>query len=104
MVKLYLVPGISEDTQYGPHTRKEISEVGWVPLKQLPGWPGGDDSKQKFVDVRPFVTDLCRWVEEQLGDSRSRTSSSSKQRSPSPLQPELRNAEGVATPLTQQHG
>jgi len=72
IVKLFLVPGFSEQTHYTPHTRKEISEIGWVPLKILPGWPGGDDSRQKFVDVRPFMTDLHQWVEDQLGNSRSR--------------------------------
>jgi len=112
IVKLFLVPGISEEIRCGPNTRKEISAVGWVPLRQLPGWPGGDDTKQKFVDVRPFVSDLCRWVEEQNGIVRPRPSLLPRQRSPSPMRPALGTvvmgtvvgfSEEVAVRPSQQH-
>lgn len=62
-VKLFLVPGISDEVPCGPTTRKEISKIGWIALAKLPGWEKGtEESSLRFFGVEPFVASLRKWV------------------------------------------
>jgi 8-oxo-dGTP pyrophosphatase MutT (NUDIX family) len=63
-IKLYIIPGVSEDTYFETQTRKEISKISWFPVKDLPcsGMPGRD-----FFLVRPFVKQLNEWIKCRKG-------------------------------------
>ncbi|KAI3625705.1 hypothetical protein CBS9595_001066 [Malassezia furfur] len=66
-VRLYIVPGLSEDTPMETQTRREISRIEWFPLSDLP--TGKKDKKPrpelggKFYLITPFVTRLRQWIQ-----------------------------------------
>src|SRR5579862_5374420 len=69
-VKLYIVPGVPTETPMCPQTRKEISEIGWIRLTDLPGY-----SKRKQKNVRPpikmymvtpFMSGLRTWISQNI--------------------------------------
>ncbi|KAI7882572.1 DCP2-domain-containing protein [Lichtheimia hyalospora FSU 10163] len=55
-IRLYVVCGVPEDTKFMPQTRKEISQVEWFKLDDLPGLKPG--SRGRFYMVVPFVSKL----------------------------------------------
>ncbi|CDH60497.1 dcp2-domain-containing protein [Lichtheimia corymbifera JMRC:FSU:9682] len=55
-IRLYIVCGVPEDTKFMPQTRKEISQVEWFKLDDLPGLKPG--SRGRFYMVVPFVSKL----------------------------------------------
>lgn len=64
-VKLYIVPGVPTDTPMTPQTRKEISNVGWIRLVDLPGYSKRDKQANpgiKLYMVTPFLFGLRRWI------------------------------------------
>jgi len=67
-IKLYIIPGVSEDTVFETQTRKEISKICWFAIKDLPvsKMPGRD-----FFLVRPFVKQLNEWIKShKVGKAR----------------------------------
>ncbi len=65
-VRLYIVHGIAEDTVFETKTRKEIGEIKWFPLQDLPGWTKQSvkNSKGRFYLVTPFMGSLKKWIEK----------------------------------------
>lgn len=83
-MRLYIAPGVPEDAEFAPRTRKEISvsfanrvawldadlmqKIAWHKLSELPGYsakkgPGNKDIRQaKFFLVAPFIRDLRKWI------------------------------------------
>jgi hypothetical protein len=69
-VKLFIAPGITEDTRFEPRTRKEIGMIAWFPVADLPttaaeakGMPSEYDSTgNNFFMVIPFVNKLTKWI------------------------------------------
>ena len=66
LIRLYIVAGVPEDFQFATRTKKEISEIAWHKLKELPtSKEEKDGSKNRFWMVVPFVTKLKRFLAEQ---------------------------------------
>ncbi|SCV74759.1 BQ2448_7788 [Microbotryum intermedium] len=72
-IRLYLIPGIHEDTYFETRTRKEISKIDWFRLSDLPTWQKDKKGKKnasqiegkqaKFYMVTPFMSHLKLWIE-----------------------------------------
>ncbi|PIA14455.1 DCP2-domain-containing protein, partial [Coemansia reversa NRRL 1564] len=78
-VLLYIIAGIDEDTVFMPTTRKEISQIQWHYLEDLPcskrvdrkgvadGQSGGtptksSDKEHRYYLIKPFVKRIKTWV------------------------------------------
>ncbi|KAI9594370.1 Dcp2, box A domain-containing protein [Syncephalis fuscata] len=92
-IRLFIIPGIPESTQFNPQTRKEISKISWYRLLDLPtyrvkregnhhvaigsatpshGPNNNNNNRNRFYMVIPFVNDLRRWIERRRqGDAGS---------------------------------
>ena len=59
-VRLYLIPLVSEETQFAPRTRREIREIMWHRLDQIKynKQPNGP----KYFNVMPFMDKLKKWI------------------------------------------
>ncbi|KAI8607255.1 Dcp2, box A domain-containing protein, partial [Chytriomyces sp. MP71] len=73
-IRLYVVRGVSESTQFLTQTRKEIGDIRWFPLRDLPGYKNmtatndphagvaSSAGNQKFYMVTAFVGSLKKWI------------------------------------------
>ncbi|KAJ2741118.1 mRNA-decapping enzyme subunit 2 [Coemansia sp. BCRC 34301] len=82
-IMLYIITGISEDTQFIPTTRKEISQISWHYLDDLPcsgarngaapetAVPkAGSEKENRYYLIKPFVKRIKTWAAkhpERLG-------------------------------------
>ncbi|KAJ2795000.1 mRNA-decapping enzyme subunit 2, partial [Coemansia furcata] len=84
-IMLYIITGIAEDTQFIPTTRKEISQISWHYLDDLPcsGARNGaaaaeaaaaakasNDKEHRYYLIKPFVKRIKTWAAkhpERLG-------------------------------------
>lgn len=75
-IKLYIFPGVPMNTYFEPRTRKEISEIEWCKLSELPAMKRqerkqegrGEDlaiNAKRFYMVAPFMAELKRWIANQ---------------------------------------
>lgn len=66
-IRLYVVAGVPEDTSFVTRTKKEIGEIAWHKLKELPASPdeAKDEARKKFWMVAPFVGKLRRYLGDQ---------------------------------------
>lgn len=72
LVRLYIISGVQKDTKFQPKTRKEIKNVEWFSLADLPSNKKDMTPKVKmgvgpnaFFMVVPFVKRMKRWVQEK---------------------------------------
>ncbi|XP_014300908.1 m7GpppN-mRNA hydrolase [Microplitis demolitor] len=72
VVRLYMISGVQKDTKFQPLTRKEIKNVEWFSLNDLPNNTKDMTPKVKmgvgpnaFFMVVPFVRRMKRWVFEK---------------------------------------
>ncbi|CAD6208547.1 GSCOCG00010542001-RA-CDS [Cotesia congregata] len=72
LVRLYMISGVQKDTKFQPLTRKEIKNVEWFALNDLPNTTKDMTPKVKmgvgpnaFFMVVPFVRRMKRWVFEK---------------------------------------
>jgi len=70
MIRLYIVPGVQEDTAFNTLTRCEIRDIRWFDLNFLPLNKSDTGCKSKngynpnsFFMVIPFMRDLKKWVQ-----------------------------------------
>ncbi|KAE8268844.1 hypothetical protein A4X09_0g3505 [Tilletia walkeri] len=65
-IRLYVVPGVSEDTHFETLTRKEISKIAWFRLRDLPAWKhnSAEGGNGKFYSVAPFAGRLKTWISQ----------------------------------------
>jgi len=67
-IRLYIVPGLEEDTYFETQTRKEISKISWFSLSDLPTWKKNKAPPQgmggKFYLISPFIGKLKQWIHE----------------------------------------
>ncbi|XP_004531625.1 mRNA decapping complex subunit 2 [Ceratitis capitata] len=70
--RLYIVRGVSLDTQFSPRTRNEIKCCDWFPIDSLPVNKNDAISKAKlginansFFMIIPFVKRLKKWVNDK---------------------------------------
>lgn len=57
--RLFIVPGVSEQTRFATQTRKEISAIAWHPLAAL-----AKEEGKKYFFVKPFVQPLLKWIKQ----------------------------------------
>eukprot|EP01135_Chromosphaera_perkinsii_P006967 Nk52_evm5s639 gene=Nk52_evmTU5s639 len=62
-MKLYLIRGVPENTQFVTQTRKEISKIEWHPIAGLPQTRDHPLSN-KYYMVHPFVKELKAFVKK----------------------------------------
>ncbi|GAA5883026.1 hypothetical protein JCM16303_006797 [Sporobolomyces ruberrimus] len=74
-IRLYFIPGVSEDTVFETRTRKEISKIEWFKLNDLPTWSKDkkgrttrtkaqlEGRQAKFYMVTPFISHLKLWID-----------------------------------------
>lgn len=69
IIRLYIVTGVPKSTHFEPKTRREIKEVRWFALDDLPMHRRDNRSKYKlgfspnaFFMVIPFIKSLKRWI------------------------------------------
>ncbi|KAF8402749.1 hypothetical protein HHK36_010839 [Tetracentron sinense] len=64
-VRHYIIAGVKDDTVFAPQTKKEISEISWHRLEEL---PAGNDvisrgtNGLKLYMVAPFLASLKAWI------------------------------------------
>ena len=56
--RLFIVPGISEQTPFATLTRKEISGIAWHPLTML----AKDGRGAKYFFCKPYLQPLLQWI------------------------------------------
>jgi len=67
-MRLYIIPGVRDDTRFAPLTKKEISEIAWHRVEELPMASNETQSHHrgptglKYFMVFPFVTPLKAWI------------------------------------------
>ncbi|KAJ2847592.1 mRNA-decapping enzyme subunit 2, partial [Coemansia brasiliensis] len=73
-VMLYIIAGIPEDTVFVPTTRKEISQVKWHYIDELPcsgrpdrrstgnGMPMKPEKENRYYLIKPFIKRIKSWV------------------------------------------
>ncbi|KAJ1734138.1 mRNA-decapping enzyme subunit 2 [Coemansia sp. Benny D160-2] len=75
-VVLYIITGISESTEFVPTTRKEISQVQWHRIEDLPCGGKSDriqsnnyqaskspaDKEHRYYLIKPFIRKIKTWV------------------------------------------
>ncbi|KAI0013999.1 hypothetical protein F4779DRAFT_560207 [Xylariaceae sp. FL0662B] len=92
-VRLYVFRGVPDDTVFETKTRKEIGDIKWYKVSDLPayrkkkvaGRNNGSDgpSHEKFYMVAPFMVQLRQWVLKQKKlDAKNAVSSSSHHHPP----------------------
>lgn len=64
--RFYIITGVSEQTAFEPKTRKEIGEIRWHKLKELPGFSKKGRSpsagSDKFFMINRITKELWRWM------------------------------------------
>ncbi|PKY51276.1 hypothetical protein RhiirA4_407311 [Rhizophagus irregularis] len=92
-IRLYIVVGVSEDTEFCPKTRKEISKIEWHKVADLPTWIKSRDrdtpyhcgggcvkyGSSRFYMVVPFVSKLRNWLRMQRKIARKKAAETSNQ-------------------------
>lgn len=69
VMKLFVAPGVPENTYFETQTRKEISEIKWFPIKTL-----RSENGPKMYSVTPVLGRLQGWIADyKRSMSRSRT-------------------------------
>ncbi|KAN0061603.1 mRNA-decapping enzyme subunit 2 [Thecaphora frezii] len=65
-IRLYIVPGVSDQTHFEAQTRKEISKIAWFKLSDLPTWKKSKEPPPgmggKFYLISPFIGRLKQWI------------------------------------------
>jgi mRNA-decapping enzyme subunit 2 len=60
---LFIIQGISEDTKFLTHTRKEIGDIVWNPISIFER--GGQTLKSKYGSVLPVLRTIVEWVRKK---------------------------------------
>lgn len=67
-MRLYIIPGVKDDTMFAPQTKKEVSEIAWHRVDELPVANGDSvvhhrgPTGLKYFMVFPFVNPLKNWI------------------------------------------
>ncbi|CAZ85301.1 unnamed protein product [Tuber melanosporum] len=70
-MRLYIIPGVPEETKFEPRTRKEISKIAWHHLSDLPTFSKKKNQQNiqqsdvrtgKYYMVAPFLKELRKWI------------------------------------------
>ncbi|KAL7304317.1 hypothetical protein TKK_0003117 [Trichogramma kaykai] len=73
VIRLYVIPGVPEDTKFEPRTRNEIKSIQWFDLNDLPNHRKDMRCKAKlgvvpnqFFMAIPFVNKIKEWASEEF--------------------------------------
>eukprot|EP00898_Chlorokybus_atmophyticus_P004717 jgi/Chlat1/5246/Chrsp33S05009 len=92
--RLYIVPFIDENTPVNPQTKKEIGEIAWHPVDDLPEASNGKaPNGHRYYMVWPFVRQLKQWI--ALRKQPSSTTRNRKSKASMPPQPATTQASYV---------
>ncbi|XP_043920144.1 m7GpppN-mRNA hydrolase [Protopterus annectens] len=76
LARLYIIPGVPRDTRFNPKTRREIRNIEWFLIEELPCHRNDMTPKSKlglapnkFFMTIPFIRPLKKWISQQCGDS-----------------------------------
>ena len=73
-MKLFVIPGIPEDTVFETHTRQEIKDIKWHVITDLQAKVKDSAKKNKYYSVLPVLGRLVGWIRDYKRSlSRSRT-------------------------------
>jgi len=64
VMRLYVVPGVPEETVFETRTKKEIGEIAWQKIKDLPTSKDAHGKSKPFWMVGPFIARLLKWLEK----------------------------------------
>lgn len=76
-MRLYIIPGVKDDTLFAPQTKKEVSEIAWHRVDELPVTNGESvvhhrgPTGQKYFMVFPFAAPLKTWIAKKRQAKRS---------------------------------
>lgn len=107
-VKLFVIPDVPMDFPFGPRTRKEISDIQWfrlvdlptgrAPKKQGPDGNAAASNAYKFFLVSSFLGHLNKWIRQQRKKAdRSRNSHRNGHLSQPEIEDGLTEEEGMTT-------
>ncbi|KAJ7566780.1 hypothetical protein O6H91_02G118100 [Diphasiastrum complanatum] len=71
-IRLYIISGVSNDTVFAPKTKREISEIKWHMVDELPmastemSLLNRGPTGVKYFMVWPFVRPLRAWISKQI--------------------------------------
>ncbi|KNE62536.1 hypothetical protein AMAG_07747 [Allomyces macrogynus ATCC 38327] len=80
-LRLYIVTGVPNSTHFETRTRKEISQIGWHYLSDLPGFStkkthhdasSSTKKKNHYYMLVPFMTGLRKWLNKRRKHLRKR--------------------------------
>ncbi|KAL2609836.1 hypothetical protein R1flu_028409 [Riccia fluitans] len=84
-MRLYIIAGVKEETQFAPQTKKEISEIAWHRVDELPVASNETSSSHnrgptgmKYFMVWPFVGPLKNWISEHSASASLKGDSSNR--------------------------
>ena len=83
-IRLYIVPGVPDDFPFETRTKKEIGEIAWHKIKELPSEKG---EKGKFWMVVPFVNKLRRMLPQLQKEAQRKAKGQKKAAAPSAAPP-----------------
>jgi mRNA-decapping enzyme subunit 2 len=73
-MKLFIIPGIPEDTVFETLTRQEIKDIKWHLISDLQAKVKDETKKNKYYSVSPVLGRLTSWIRDYKRSlSRSRT-------------------------------
>ncbi|GAW83297.1 mRNA-decapping enzyme 2 [Plasmodium gonderi] len=72
-IKLFIIPGVKEETNFQPKTRKEIGAIRWFEIEKLLEYINSKNKKSILFEnkkerinewfVGPFIPNLIKWIE-----------------------------------------
>mmetsp|Transcript_9031 Transcript_9031/g.22983 ORF Transcript_9031/g.22983 Transcript_9031/m.22983 type:complete len:290 (+) Transcript_9031:114-983(+) len=102
-IKLFIVRGVPEDFPYGPRVRKEISDIQFFKVSELP--TSNQNASKRFWALQNFTPRLLRWIRAQRGKDgnrpKSRTKDGRQQQQP-PQQQQQQRQQQQEEPLQQE--
>ena len=63
-MKLFIIPGIPEDTVFETLTRQEIKDIKWHVIADLQAQVKDDTKKNKYYSVLPVIGRLMGWIRD----------------------------------------
>jgi|EP00900_Chrysochromulina_parva_P004781 mRNA-decapping enzyme subunit 2 len=100
-VRLYVVPGVPDDTVFQTRTKKEISEIAWHKIKDIP--TTREDSGKggaKFWMAVPFANKLRRLLAEQKKSGKGGAAAQKKAPATAPALPQVTAPPSAEVPST----
>ena len=97
-IRLYIVPGVPDDTAFRTRTKKEIGDITWHKIKEIPTTKDdAKDAKSKFWMVQPFIVKLLRHLAIEKQEAKKKGKGKAKQQQPAGGAPSAEPAKGASS-------